>query len=74
MEQGFRNAAQRIVNAGNKFKGHLTALGFSQEQANKIFEVYKKARVIKLDAVNGEWKVKHGAFFDIEVLNRALVA
>lgn len=68
----FKAIAQRLVNAENRFHEFTATKGFSREESERILAVYKRARVIKLDAVNGTFHVKHGAFLDSEPLQNAL--
>lgn len=72
MKSGFRNMAQRIVSAESAFIANVMERGFTKEEAEKVLRVYRKARVIRLDAVGGVYTVKHGAFWDIEVLRNAV--
>lgn len=69
---GTRAVASRMVNAGNDFVGVLVGMGYTKDQAEKILAKYIKLKVIKLDAVGGKYSVKHGAFLDKDVLDRAL--
>lgn len=38
----------------------------SKEAAFKVFGAYGKAKVIKIDACNQTWNVKHGAYLEKE--------
>lgn len=65
--------AQRLVNADANFISLLSELhGFSEVDATKIFETYRKLNCLKLDAYMGRWKVKHGGFLDRAPCERAL--
>jgi hypothetical protein len=65
--------AQRLVNADTHFIAMLSELhGFSEADATKIFETYRKLKCIKLDSYMGRWNVKHGGFLDRDVCERAL--
>ena len=46
--------------------------GFTSTEAQKIYDVFVKANVLKIDKVNGSVMMKHGAFWDKEVMLRAL--
>jgi len=35
----------------------------TQEQATRVYEIYRKAKVLKV-RVNGGWTVTHGAYLD----------
>ena len=72
-EPGLRNMATRIAQAEENFVAILMQQGsLTKPQAEKVFQIYKKLRVIKLDAVNGRYNVKHGGFLDGEIIHRAL--
>ncbi len=65
--------AQRLVNAENSFIECVRRdTGFTQEQAEKVLAFYVKHKLMKLDAVDGRFYVKHGAYLDSDVLRRAL--
>lgn len=49
-------------------------LGTDRAAGFKVFAVYNKARIVKFDAANTTYNVKHGAFWDLGVLRRALAA
>ena len=72
MATGFRNMATRMETARERFiatameRGGLTA-----DQAITALDAFRKARLIKLDAVGGTYVVRHGACWDREVLRRA---
>lgn len=72
IEPGLRDVAQRIVNAQNRFIDYAMEHGrLSRGQAETALAAFRKARVIKFDAVNGSFHVKHGAFLEPDVLRRA---
>lgn len=69
MKQGLKNVAQRMVNAELAFLETLKTMGnITEDQARNVFAKYRKARVVKLDAVQGTYTVKHGALLDKEVI------
>lgn len=69
---GFERMAQTLYNAEDRFAEYAqTTIGCSREDAFKIAAYYRKLRLIKFDAVSGDFHVKHGAFLDAEVLRRA---
>jgi hypothetical protein len=73
ISDGARRVAQRIANAEAGFVSSvMERIECSKEDALKVLFVYRKARVVKLDAVSGVYRVSHGAFWDREVLIRAL--
>lgn len=72
METGFKNVAQRIVNAEERFIAVIKAKGFSRVEATKAMKTMLKLKVAKLDAVSAEIKVKHGAFLDYDSIKNAV--
>jgi hypothetical protein len=72
MRDAFRDIAQRIETAETKFVAYVVEqTGMSTDEAEHVLRVFKKCRVIKIDAVMGQWNVKHGAYLDAEVMRRA---
>lgn len=71
---GLRSVAQRMQNADDAFIANVVERGFTEEQGTKVLAVYRKARVIKLDAVNGVWSVVMGQFWERAVLERAITS
>lgn len=70
---GTKQVAQRIVNANNWF--YDVAMGvadITKEQAIHVLNVYIKTKVAKRDLAIGVYKVKHGAFFEKEVILNAV--
>lgn len=73
METGMKNVASRMVAAENNFIEVLMTVGeISKEDAEKVLVVYRKLKLVKMDAVNGVLSVKHGAYLDKEVIANAL--
>lgn len=70
--EGTRKIAQRGLGADEAFLTEVTARGFTRREATIILNVYRKHRAITTDHVNGTTTVKHGAFWDEDVLRRAL--
>lgn len=67
--------ANRIVNAENSFiECLMTAASITHAEAEKVLAIYRKSRAVKLDAVGGTLTVKHGAFWDRDVILRALAS
>lgn len=67
--------ATRMENAEQNFISNVAqAGGISSDEAAKVMAQYKKAGVLKRDAVGGTLNVKHGAFMDKDVIHRALEA
>jgi len=69
----YKSIAQRIVNAENNFLNAVSEqFGFSPEEALTILNVFKKYKIIKIDAIGGQFTLSHGAYWDKEVMNNAL--
>jgi len=69
--QGTRQVAERMVNAQKAFVQLVMEKGFTRKQAEKIMTVYLKNKIAKLDAAMGRITVKHGAFWELDVLRNA---
>lgn len=70
---GTRATAQRIVNAEERFISWVQEqIDCTKSEAVKILDVYRKEGLIKTGAVDGQFKLKHGAFADPEVLRNAV--
>lgn len=71
--QHYKDIAQRIVNAETSFIACMEdEYGLTEDEALRVFNLYMKERIIKIDAVMGSWTVKHGAFLDKETIRKAL--
>ncbi len=68
---GTRAVGQRMANADLRFLETVQEKGFTAAEAERVFRYYVKHRIIKLDAVGGVWSVKHGVFWDTDVLKKA---
>lgn len=72
---GLKGLAERQIEAGNKFIEYCqTTAKLSKTEAQKVLAYYLKHKLMKLDAVTGDFKVKHGAYLDADVLQRAVEA
>jgi hypothetical protein len=70
---GTRDVAERMVRAENEFIETLMQFGkISKQDAIKVYNLYKKLKVIKRHGLGGNIGVKHGQFLDREVILRAL--
>lgn len=70
---GTRAVAQRIVNAEQLFvRNVMEFASLSHEDAYKVLREFVKRKAVKLDAVNGRYDLKHGAFWDKAVFTRAI--
>jgi hypothetical protein len=48
--------------------------GFTADEADAILRLYLQENLVRLDWGIGRYSVKHGAFLNADVLNRALEA
>jgi hypothetical protein len=61
-----------VAKAEATFVEQLMASGdLCREDAETVFRFYKKNKLVKRDSAP-EYKVKHGAFWDHAIINRAL--
>ena len=72
--QSFKDMATRADNAVIAWRDMLADHGFTADQADAILRLYQKGNLVKLDWGIGRYSVKHGAFLEADVLNRALEA
>ena len=73
METGMKNVACRMVAAENNFVEVLMNFGeISKADAEKVLVVYRKLKLVKMDAVNGVMSVKHGAYLDKATIANAM--
>lgn len=73
MKQGLRGVAQRSLIAEENFVRTLMEMGsITKVQAEIVFNVYRKLKLVKRDVVNAVYTVKHGAYLDRDVIRRAL--
>lgn len=73
MRDSFQAMAQREINAGNSFVASvIEAFGTTREQAEKVLLVFRKAKAVKLQRAIGVYNLTHGAFWDRDVIERAI--
>lgn len=72
MKTEFQPVFTRVENAIQNFIDLTVEMGFTADEAVKILNVYKKAKVVKLNVAMGRYDFKHGAFVDADVMRRAL--
>ncbi len=69
---GTRDVAQRIVNAEESFLAFACETAqLTRPEALRALAAYRKAKVIKLDPIVGQFTFTHGAFAEADVLKRA---
>lgn len=72
---GTRDLGHRLADCEINFaKSVMEKIGCTTEEAHKVLRVYIKAKAVKRDLTNRTYTVKHGAFWDAEVLRRALAS
>ena len=72
-EQGFRNMAQRMVNARTSMEENIAELGgVTKEQAADYLDKLIDAKAVNMDPVNSVYRVKHGALLDRDVIRKNL--
>jgi hypothetical protein len=70
---GTRDIGHRLAIGENEFVSTLARFGsISKDAAWRVFDYYKKHKLVKRDFVSGKWNVKHGAFLDRDVILKAL--
>jgi len=69
-----RPLATRMGNADLDFLEEVKRrTGCTDKEASKVYRVYLKHKVMKRESgTGGRWIVKHGAFWDADVLQRAI--
>ena len=70
--QSFKDMATRADNAVIAWRDMLASDGFTADQADAILRLYLQEKLVKLDWGIGRYNVRHGAFLNADVLNRAL--
>lgn len=70
-----RSYGHALVDAENAFIATLSEVAsIPADAAAKVFDLYKKNKLIKFDRLNRRYTVKHGAFLDADVILRALAS
>ena len=68
-----KQIAQRIVNAHQQFVNNcIEQFNVSKEEAEIALECYIKFKIVKLDPNIGQYKLKHGAFWNKEIITNAI--
>lgn len=69
----YQATAIRMTNAENKFiEAVQEQFGKSKEEAEIILSVFKREKIIKIDAIIGQFKLISGIFWDAQVMNNAI--
>lgn len=73
MKTGFKDIATRINNAADSFVADVCEqFGTSKEDAEKVLRVFREYKAVKLDAVGGRYILTHGAYWESDVIKRAI--
>lgn len=70
----FAAATVSRVDHGNAsfMESMIEQFGVSADDAAKVLEVFYKIKAVKMDAYMGRVMLKHGAFWDVEVIARSI--
>ena len=72
-KSGLRAMATRLVHAEESFVDFVcTSTECTRDAAILVLGYYKKHKLVKFSAVNGDFSVKHGALLDASALSRCL--
>lgn len=66
-----RDLMQRRQNAGERFLDYAGTRGLTREQSESALACLERHKLIKLNAADGQFSVKHGGFLDRDALLRA---
>lgn len=70
---GLHDMASRLVNAEERFVDFvMTSTECDRSAAIRALGYYKKHKLVKFSAVNGDFSVKHGALLDTSTLAHCL--
>ena len=70
---GLRAMATRLVHAEESFVEFVcTSTECTRDAAILVLGYYKKHKLVKFSAVNGDFSVKHGALLDASTLSHCL--
>lgn len=73
MKESIAALTTRQDNAYKSLVDTLAELG-AGEHAERVADLYLKERIASLDPIMGQFKIKHGAFLDADVIKRAVSA
>jgi len=70
---GLRAMSTRLVHAEESFVDFVcTSTECTRDAAVLVLSYYKKHKLVKFSAVNGDFSVQHGALLDASTLSRCL--
>lgn len=73
MKAEFRDICTRLENADEHFIGLVCeTFGKTTAEAEKVLRVFRKAKAVKRAVGIGRWELAHGAFWEAEVIDRAI--
>jgi hypothetical protein len=73
MQNHFKEIVDRENQALENFiENVMEQFTLSRDEALKVFDVFREVKAIKLDRWMGRWKLSHGAFWEPEVIARAI--
>jgi len=72
-DKHLKEIAWKQVQSIENFIGLLVKMhSLTKDNATKVFKVYKKVKVIQIDYVNVNYRVKHGAYLDRDIVMNAV--
>ena len=64
---------QRMENARTEFIASVVEqFGSTEAEAEHVLRVFRAAKVAKLDVAMGRYELRHGAFWEADVIARAI--
>ncbi|WJJ55379.1 hypothetical protein QB910_000135 [Dabrowskivirus KKP3916] len=73
LKEQLKPVFKRALIAHDKFVEEVQEqFGFSEDEAEKILNVFIKAKAVKRNVAMGRYDLTHGAYWDKEVMQRAL--
>lgn len=70
----YQNMAARMDRAVSSFCETLQSIvPMDDATAKKVLAYYVKHRLVKRDIAQGRYHIVHGAFFDVDVIKKAVV-
>jgi hypothetical protein len=73
IRKGTRELLNRADAASTSFIEYVQEqTGCTPAEATRVLNLYRKEKLLKVDAYMGTWHIKHGAFLDLDTLRRAI--